>query len=223
MSVENILARLLCLCLCLRVCVCVINEAWQPTTCKCISAAATSPFPAWLGSLHFLRFYGLRVSYSFALCSNYKQTALKRILFKQVPEYMQLCRLPLSPSHFHTDWSPTSVGSTPFVCGLLLLCWFCLFISAKLMASTADTCVTHTHTHRENTTLWLQDWQVAAFNEVVVSWRSSQLNSAPPAGCPQRCVCPTVTATPGKLLHPNPPLIHPLPPPLHTLLGYPCC
>lgn len=41
--------------------VCVINEAWQPTTCKCISAAlaasasaaATSPFPAWLGSLHF--------------------------------------------------------------------------------------------------------------------------------------------------------------------------
>lgn len=41
--------------------VCVINEAWQPTTCKCIFAAsafaaasaATSPFPAWLGSLHF--------------------------------------------------------------------------------------------------------------------------------------------------------------------------
>lgn len=125
MSVENILAWLLCLCL--RVCVCVINEAWQPTICKCISAAATSPFPALLGSLHFLRVYGLRVSYSFALCSNYKQTALKRILFKQVPEYMQLCRLP--------PFLPLSLPLTSTLIGVrlqlappLLFAVYCYFV-----------------------------------------------------------------------------------------------
>lgn len=129
MSVENILARLLCLCLY----VCVINEAWQPTTCKCISAAgsaaATSPFPALLGSLHFLRFYGLRVSYSFALCSNYMQTALKRILFKQVPEYMQLCRLsPFLSLSQSPPLTSTLIGVRLQFAPPLLFAVYCYFV-----------------------------------------------------------------------------------------------